>query len=277
MDANASSSAITAVAKSSGRHTHQSLQRAIHILKAFSEAKPSLSVSEISQRLNIHKSTVSRILGVLLEERLVWHDSTTGRYGLGIGLLSMAGVALGDIDVRASALPQLEILAAEFSETAFVVVPQQDVSVVVAEMPAPRSVRYAAWIGRQLPLHCTASGKSLLAYREPGQQIRSLMFPLPQYTDRSLTDNVGLEKELAKVAQNGYALEIEEFELGIVAIAAPILEHTGRIAGAISIAGPAFRMDEKTLHSMADPLRHHAASISRRLGFRGLPGQRIVT
>ena len=103
------------------------------------------------------------------------------------------------------------------------------------------------------------------------------MFPLPQYTNRSLTDNVSLERELAKVAHNGFALEAEEFELGTVAIAAPIMEHTGRVVGAISMAGPSFRMDGDTLDRMAEPLRRHAATISSRLGFRGLPGQRVST
>ena len=101
--------------------THQSLQRAVAILREFSESDPALTVSEVSRRLDLHKSTVSRILATLLEEGLVWHNAETGRYSLGMGLVEMAGVALGQIDVRAAAMPHMADLVAELDETVAVV------------------------------------------------------------------------------------------------------------------------------------------------------------
>jgi len=102
--------------------THQSLQRAAAILREFSEVEPALTVTDISHRLDLHKSTVSRILATLLEEGMVWHNASTGRYSLGMALVEMAGVALGQIDVRAAAMPHVERLAAATNETITVAV-----------------------------------------------------------------------------------------------------------------------------------------------------------
>lgn len=213
--------------------THRSLQRAIAILREFSEPEPALTVSEISRRLGLHKSTVSRILGTLLEEGMVWHSADSGRYSLGMALVGMAGVALGQIDVRAAAIPHIEQLAAATNETISVAVRRDRAAVIVAHLPSTHSVRHVLWIGRRLPLRTTASGKALLA-----------------------------------ATRRGYAEESDEFEIGTAAIAAPILDHTGATVGALSISGPSARFDTEARSATARLLIETAEAVASDLGKR---------
>ncbi|MDH3499923.1 MAG: IclR family transcriptional regulator, partial [Acidimicrobiia bacterium] len=150
--------------------THQSIERAIAILGVFTEHEPEIGVGEIARRLDLHKSTVSRILTTLLDESIVWHHPETGKYSLGMGLVELAGVALGQIDVRAAAMPHMEELGAALNETVTVSVLRGSEAVTVAHLPANQSIRHVAWIGRRIPLRATASGKVFLAaYHATGQ------------------------------------------------------------------------------------------------------------
>ncbi|MEM7116473.1 MAG: IclR family transcriptional regulator [Chloroflexota bacterium] len=252
-----------------GKNTHQSLQRAVAIMRLFTEKEPALTVAEISQKLDLHKSTVSRILGALYVEGLVEHNDQTGQYSLGVGLITLAGVALGRISARAVSLPHMEQLANETEETITLSILRGFNSVCVACIPAPQSVRYVVWIGRRVPLHATASGKVLLAYQNVVQRRHHLRYPLAPLTPHTHTNSDGLTHQLNLVAQQGYALEVDEFEEGTSALAAPVFNHEGTVTAAISIAGPSYRLDENRLLAWVGPLRRQAEAISGRLGFIG--------
>ncbi|MCA9999741.1 MAG: IclR family transcriptional regulator [Anaerolineales bacterium] len=251
------------------KQTHQSLQRAVAIMRVFSEEHPTLSVGEISERLELHKSTVSRILAALREEELVELDLETGRYRLGVGLVTLAGVALGQITVRGTAYPLMEQLAQQTQETCSLWVLRENNSVCVAHIPAPQSIRYVVWTGRRVPLTATASGKVLLAGLAPHQRRALLQLPLPARTPHTITGLDQLEEVMAKTAVSGHALEIDEFETGTSAIAVPIFNHTGHVAAALSIAGPTYRLHQAQLTALASPLQTQAFAISSRLGFGG--------
>ena len=245
--------------------THQSLQRANAILRQFTELEPALTVSEISRRLGIHKSTVSRILKTLLEDGMVWHNRETGKYSLGMTLVEMAGVALGQIDVRAAAMPHMEQLATETNETISVAVPRGEEALTVAHTPSTQPIRHVVWIGRRLPLRTTAAGKALLAVMnargEPWQELVGIGPEGP--SDGSVED---LEAELRLATNRGYADESNEFEVGTAAIAAPILDHTGAAVGALSVSGPSTRFDPKARGIAAASLIEAARSVAVALG-----------
>lgn len=238
-------------------------------MRAFTEKEPALTVAEISSRLHLHKSTVSRILTTLLTEGLVEHNEQTGQYSLGVGLLTLAGVALGRINVRATALPFMESLAAQTKETITLSILRGLNSVSVAYIPAPQSVRYAVWIGRRVPLHATASGKILLASLTRSQRQEHLFFPLAPLTIHTNTNRDVLLFRLKQIKNQGYALEIDEFEEGISALAAPVFNHENRVIAAVSVAGPSFRLDKPQLEKLVAPLKAAAQEISSRMGFNG--------
>lgn len=245
----------------------QSIERAIAIMRCFTESNPELGVTEIGHRLGLHKSTVSRILGTLQHNGLVNQNQSTGKYRLGVGLISLAGVALGQVDVRSVAYNLMDELSLETSENVAILVLDGAECVNVYHQASPRSVRYADWIGRRFPLHCTASGKVLLADLSADERSRLFTFPLPSYTEFTITDAAGLEAEIERVRVSGHACAIEEYELGFSAVAVPICNHSGRVVAALSLSGPSSRLSPGELSTMVTPLSQTAATVSAKLGF----------
>ena len=243
-------------------------------MRSFTEAEPELGVSELSRRVGLHKSTVARILATLQKEGFVGQNAATGKYRLGIGLIGLAGVALGRVDVRGAAYHHLDALVERTQESAGVSILDGTECVNVLSKPSPRSIRYAIWIGRRLPLHCTASGKVLLVGQPTADRARMLLLlPLRRHTPATIVTIAALEQELARVQVQGYALALEEYEEGYNAIAAPIHDHEGRVVGALSVSGPAFRLPEVTLRDFAAPLLEMAALISGEMGYAAPNGQ----
>ena len=179
--------------------TVKSISRAVAVLRCFTEAEPERRVTGLAQQLNLHKSTVSRILATLQQEGLVSQDPETRKYRLGLGLISLAGVALGQLDVRGVAQPYLSDLVQKSQETVNVTVLEGNECVNVERARSPQPIRYVGWIGRRTPLHCTAAGKVLLAYLPPESRTDYLSLPLVSYTATTLTEWPALERSLEEV------------------------------------------------------------------------------
>lgn len=245
----------------------QSLERAIAILRSFTEAEPELGVGELSRRLGLHKSTVSRILATLEREGLVGRHPETGKYRLGLGLVSLAGVALGRLNVRGASQPHLPALVEATHETVNVVVRDGGECVNVEREASTRPIHYTGWIGRRMPLHCTAGGKVLIAWLPPAQREAILPAPLRRYTAQTLADPARLEASLAAIVALGYAIDHDEFEEGFSAIAAPLRNHMGEVAGAIAVSGPTYRMEPGQIEAFIPSLLETCRRISADLGF----------
>ncbi|HSF84379.1 MAG TPA: IclR family transcriptional regulator [Acidimicrobiia bacterium] len=245
--------------------THQSLHRAVAILREFSEMEPALTVGELSERVGLHKSTVSRILSALLEDGMVWHNTETGRYSLGMAVVEMAGVALGQIDVRAAALPHIESLAADSNETVSVLVPRGREVMTVAHRPSSQPIRHVVWIGRRIPLRTTASGKVILAsMHAAGDDWRSTLGVLPE--DRTASWEARLRKDLEAITRLGFAEEVDEFEQGTSAVAVPVLDGDGRALAAISVSGPSDRFNGAKRKQIRPRLLEAAGRVATTLG-----------
>lgn len=245
----------------------QALERAVAILRSFTEAEPELGVGELSRRLGLHKSTVSRILATLERERLVGRSGETGKYRLGLGLVSLAGVALGRLDVRGASQPHLPALVEATQETVNVVVREGGDCVNIEREASARPIHYTGWIGRRLPLHCTAAGKALLAWLSPAQRQMILPVPLRRYTPHTLADPGLLESALTAVVAQGYAIDHEEFEAGFSATAAPIRNHLGEVIAAVAVSGPTYRMGPGQIEAFIPALLETSQRVSAELGF----------
>ncbi|MCP5100617.1 MAG: IclR family transcriptional regulator [Chloroflexi bacterium] len=248
----------------------QSIQRAAAIMRCFTEVEPELSVTELSHRLELHKSTVSRMLATLQHERLVERNPKTGEYRLGLGLISLAGVALGRLNARAAAQPYLDSLVKITRETINVTVLDGQECINIERAFSPQPVRYMGWIGRRTPLHCTASGKVLLAGMSPEGQTSVSPPPLSHHTDKTITDIEELTQSLQLVRQQGYAIVHGEYEDEISSLAAPIYNHLGQVIATLAITGPTYRLQEEAIKAFVEPLLQITQQISADLGYSGL-------
>ena len=160
-------------------------------------------------------------------------------------------------------------LAAELGETINVAVLQEHFAVNVDQARGPSTVATHNWIGQLTPVHCTSSGKVLIAHLEPDRRLLATS-GMTALTPHTVTGTDRLDEQLAAVREAGYATAVEEYELGLNAVAAPVRDHTGTVIAAISVSGPSYRLDEPRVFQLVAPLLAGAAEISRRMGHRAL-------
>jgi len=261
------------MAQESARSTAsiQSVARAITIMRCFTEAEPELRVTDLAMCLNLHKSTVSRILATLQREGLVGQNPETGKYHLGLGLIALAGVALGRLDVRGVSQPHLNKLVAFTQETVNITVLEGNECVNIERARSPQPIRYEGWIGRRTPIHCTAAGKVLIAHLPVEERSARLGLPLMTYTNNTVTDRQGLEQILANIRRQGYAIVHEEFEEGFSGLAAPIFNHENRVLAAVGVSGPTYRMGPGKIEEYIDMLLQISQTISSGMGYSQQP------
>ena len=125
------------------------------------------------------------------------------------------------------------------------------------------------WLGRRTPVHCTASGKAILAFGPSAVRERMLARPLEQVTQRTITDRAELEAELDAVRESGIARTHEELELGLDALAAPVFGADGEVVAALDVSGPSHRLRTGGRPELDRLTIDSAADLSRRLGYRG--------
>jgi IclR family acetate operon transcriptional repressor len=245
----------------------RSVERAIAILDLLAQGDWRTG-AEVARGLHVHRSTALRLLATLERHALVERDQRTARYRLGRRLPQLASVVTGEFDLRYVARPVCEQLAGAAGETATLDVLVGDVIVPIEQATASTSVVSVNWLGRRTPVHCTASGKAILAFSPDAVRERLLDGPLERATPRTITDRAALEAQLEAARQSGVARTHEELELGLDAIAAPVFGADGDVVAALDVSGPSHRLRGARLD--LDRLTiEGAADLSRRLGYRG--------
>jgi DNA-binding IclR family transcriptional regulator len=248
----------------------QSVERAVAVLKLFgeSESEPDLGVTELSRRLKLHKSTVSRLLSTLEAGGFVQQDPHNGRYRLGLQLATLAGLALTQYELRDVARPLLAELATASNETVTLSVLDGEFAVNIDQVLAPNPVKHLGWIGRRLPLHCTAAGKPLLACQPAAVLDALLSRPLVRYTARTIVNPALLQRELEQIRTQGFTVAMEEYEDQLSAVGAAIRDHRGDAIASITVSGPSFRLGRDRLLTLGNAVRYTAERISAKLGHR---------
>jgi DNA-binding IclR family transcriptional regulator len=228
-----------------------------------------LSGAEVARDLGVHRSTALRLLGTLERHALVERDPRTAKYRLGRRLPQLARVVTGELDLRHVARPVCEGLAASTGETVTLDVLDGDEIVPIEQSTGSTSFVSVNWLGRRTPVHCTASGKVILAFAAESIRQRVLARPLEPRTPRSIVEVPELEKQLSAAREAGYARTFEELEVGLDAIAAPVFSTEGDVLAAIDVSGPAHRLQAGGGPDFVGLTKEAAADLSRRLGFRG--------
>ncbi len=231
--------------------------RAVEVLDALAEARAELGTNEIARRTGINVSSISRLLSTLASAGLVQHVPSTGRYRLGVRILQLASAARDSLDVRAVSRPYLEELAELTGETSTLSLPGEHDLLTIDFVQSHRSVRSVAEIGRNSVAHATAAGKVFLAW---GGSLPD--GDLEAFTEQTIVDRSALEAEIAKVSDRGWAQALGEREEDLNAIAAPVLDATGRLRAVLGIQGPAVRFRPRAMRAAVDPLTARAALIA---------------
>jgi DNA-binding IclR family transcriptional regulator len=238
----------------------RSVERAVRILSSLDDEHPERSLSEIAQATGLHKATTHRILMTLLNCGFI--EQVDGdKYRLG---LRMAGLSLGvlhHLDFRQEALPHMEQLVERFQETCDLGVFDRGQVLYVEVVQSKHTLTIAARVGRHLPAHCTSGGKVLLAFLPLEIVEPVLSAPLAAYTENTITSPARLREELEVVRQRGYALDDEEFEAGIRAVAVPIRDIEGNVIAHMSMPGPTNRLTPERIPEIAQALMEAADAI----------------
>ncbi|MDQ4502388.1 IclR family transcriptional regulator [Sinomonas sp. ASV322] len=220
----------------------QAVDRVVRALEILAK-EGSAAVGDMADRMGVHKSTASRILGALETHGFVQQSTRRGKYQLGVGLLRVASSIPRRLSLVHTARPVLEDLAQRYGETVNLAVRRDVYAVNVDQALGAANLASYDWIGNLTPLYATSSGKVFLAYLHSSERDQLLeRVELKALTPHTL-DREQLERELPSIVERGYASTHGELEDGLNAIAAPIFGHTGDLIGAVSVSGPAFRFD----------------------------------
>ena len=138
---------------------------------------------------------------------------------------------------------------------------------LMAFVAGPAALSPHNWAGQRIPLHATSDGKVLLAYLPAAEVAEHLVPPLRPFTEHTITTLAEFPRVLTEARRRGYATAVEELEVGLTAIAAPVRNAEGRVIASISASGPSFRIPPERIAAVADSVRYAASAISRRLGW----------
>jgi len=247
----------------------QVLERAVRILQVLAEAPADLGAAEVAERLSLHKSTIHRLLVVLDQHRLIRRNTENGKYALGLRLFELGSRAVRGLRLREYAQPFLNRLVRETGETAHICVLDEGDMVSVANVEGPRTLRMPSTVGRRTPAHCSAVGKAVLAFLpQPGLDELLARRPLSTFTNKTLVTRGALVADLRQVRGRGYAIDDEEIEMGLRCVGAPVRNYTGQVVGALSIAGPTFRITKGRVPALARSVMAIADDLSTELGYR---------
>jgi DNA-binding IclR family transcriptional regulator len=254
----------------------QAIERGCQILDALGKGKQSYSIQDLSSQLKLPKPTIHRILSTLRHFGFVAQDEVSKEYRLGFRLVELGYTVLDQIDLRKLAEPFLTKLANRVEETVHLVILDQGEIVYldkVEKVSDPRSLRMVSRIGMRNYTHSCAVGKVLLAPLSDDERAQIVAKKgLPQLTKNTIVKLSKLNKHLADVRAQGYAVDDEENEEGIRCVAAPIRNDQGSVIAAISISGPTVRMTEKRIHNeLKTRVMKTATEISKKLGYKTGP------
>lgn len=246
----------------------RAIDRALQILDCFNEEHTERSLTEIVKLVGLHKATTHRIMTTLLNSGYLEHTPDGQKFRLGLHLASLGFIVINKMDLRSEAYPFMSQLTQQIDEACDLSVFDQGHVFYVEVMQSRHTLRIAAAIGQRLPAHCTASGKLFLAFLPEAKLEAILAQPMKSHTNKTITSPALLRPQLEMIHQQGYAVDDEEFEVGIRAVAAPIRNREGGVIAAISIPSPTSRMTLDRIPAMAAVLQETADKVSHRMGWQ---------
>lgn len=251
----------------------QSLERGLAIIRVFSAERPALTVTEIAEATGLTRAAARRFLLTLVE---LGYVATDGRYYeltprvLELGYAFLSGLSFPEV-----ALPRVERLVSEVGEASEAAILDGHEIVYVVRVPGPALMTIAVNVGARMPAYATALGRVLLAGL-PDDRVAELLDQVEPVAllPRTIVDRGELRAEIRKVREQGYALVDQELEEGLVAIAAPVRDRTGRVVAALNLSTHVGRKSAEQLRAIVPALQRAAAEIEGDLAVAPAPRQR---
>lgn len=247
----------------------QSIDRAVAILECFNTDKKELRLSEISEKLDLNKSTVHGIVTTLKYHGFISQNEETQKYKLGVRFVEFGDLFMNSLNIRSAAISVIEKVCDKIEETIHVGMLDGLDIVWIEKKECTKSIKTSTKIGARLPVYTTADGKVILSYLDKDKIRNYLPKKIPKYTQNTITNKVEFLKKLEEIKESGYTIDNEEFVEGIKCVAAPIFDHDGNVRFSLSTTGPAFRMTEEKINELVVIIKEAANEISRRIGYKG--------
>lgn len=248
------------------KYSVRSVERAMEVLIALGEKSP-LRITELANRLDLHKSTVHRLLVTLEARSFVEKDPTKGGYRLGLRLFQLGSAVSSRLEICQEAKPYLEELSKRTGYTVHLVVLSGYEPIYIDKVENPCSYVKYSHIGKKLPIHATAAGKLLLAHLTEQEINKILAKNFLPYTKNTMVDAKILRKHLEEIKKVGYSLDLEELEIGLCCIAAPVRNSTGSVIAAVSLSGMGATITQESLPLLINQVKEVAQKVSFRLGY----------
>ncbi len=246
----------------------QAIDRAVMILNCFNEDRKELKLSDISEILDLNKSTVHGIISTLKYHGLIDQDEETQKYRLGLYLMALGERVANSLDIIEISSPIIKELCIKAEETVHLGTLDNMEVVYIDKKESNQSMRIFSAIGARNPAYSTGIGKALLAYVGKEKLNKIIPDELEAYTANTITKKSDLLKELERIRQNGYSMDNEENNVGLTCIAAPVFDNHGFAKYAISVSGPTIRMNYKKIEETKELVVEAANEISKKLGYK---------
>lgn len=246
----------------------QAVDRALQILDLFDEYETELKITEISRRLGLHKSTVHSLLKTLQSRGYIIQDPDSGKYRLGLKLMERGNLVSQGMDLRNIAKKFLMELSLKTGLTVHLVILDGKEGVYIDKVEGASGVIMYSRIGRRVPIHSSAVGKVLVAFKQE-QELAEILngYVYTRQTPNTITCEAEFLNELAAVRKKGYAVDDQENERGVRCMAVPVRDHTRQVIAAISVSTPVSAHDDGTDEQIVDCLKSAAGKISEQMGY----------
>jgi DNA-binding IclR family transcriptional regulator len=254
---------------SRARYEIRAVSRALSLLRVFISDEPPLSLIEISKATKLDPSTTFRMLVTLQAQGFAEQDPLSGKYRPGVTCLELGSRFLLNNDIRHKAIGVMEELRDHFGETVHLAVLDGTEVVYLEKLAGLHPIGImSSRVGNRSPAHCTGVGKALLAFLPPEElEARYPNDRLARFTEKTIVHLSSLRSELARVREEGLAIDQQEHEADVMCVAVPIFDHKG-IAAAISLSGPVERVEQHmTRGALTQTLKHAGAELSSQLGW----------
>ena len=235
------------------KKTIASVIKAVEVIEFIAYSEREVGVTEISNGLHYGVSATYHMLNTLKECNIIVQNERTKKFKLGLKLWQIGMLAYGQNHISVTLKPYLKKLKDLTGETANLTIMDNYRIVYIAQEESDRLVKMFTTTGATAPLHCTAAGKILLAYKPEEIQEEILNeIELTKYTDNTIVKKEDLNKESAEIRKNGYGFDNEERELGVSCIGAPIFDLNNEAIACITISGPTARFNEENKKKWID-------------------------
>lgn len=244
------------------------VKNALRILNSFTLETPEKRVSDLSIELGIGKSTISRLLSTLASEGYVIKETENQKYRLGLKILELNSIVASQLEINSAARPVIKNLVKDTGEAIVIAVLEEEV-VYIEQIECSHPFPILTYVGSRGPVHCSGSGKVLLAFHETTHFQQVLSNGLVPFTPNTVTDPDVLREQLADIRKTDFCYCESEHLQDIVSLSAPIRNYSNIVVAALSLIGPVHRIKQIPLPSLKAKVIRAASEISRNLGYFG--------